>query len=71
MMAMAMMDLKVSQMQWMMVRYTGYASNAGGRTSKGMDLSDFFTICKFFCQHFFCFQASNDSRTSVRELVTV
>ena len=48
MMAMGMMDLKVSQMQWMMVRYTGYASNAGGRTSKGMKFSDFLQFVNVF-----------------------
>ena len=57
MMAMAMMDLKVSQMQWMMVRYTGYASNAGGRTSKGMDFSDFFLqFVNFFANISFVFK---------------
>ena len=57
MMAMAMMDLKVTQMQWMMVRYTGYASNAGGRTSKGMDFSDFFLQFVNFLPTFLLFSS--------------
>ena len=36
MVTMATMDREMSQNQWMMVKYKGYASNAAGKTSKGM-----------------------------------
>ena len=49
MMSMAMMDQGLSQIQWTMVRYIGYANNAGGKINKGMDfVEEYFTICKFF-----------------------